>query len=109
MPSQSLALWKNLQQRKLPIHQFLTLCNFGVTMYTGLALRNEDTNKVGGYLQNRGLGDLPVLPLVALRDLKLLSVLISESAALDVKNLGTRNTLLHLVILENAQCCEQKH
>jgi hypothetical protein len=65
--------------------------------------RNEDTNKVEDYPQDRGLGDLPVWSLVVLRDLKLLSVLISESAALDVKEPGTKNTLLHLAILENAQ------
>jgi len=64
--------------------------------------KSEGNNKVEECLQNLGPEDLPVWSLVFLRDLNLLSALISRDAALDCREPGTRNTLLHLAVLENA-------
>ncbi|KAE9370539.1 ankyrin [Stipitochalara longipes BDJ] len=64
--------------------------------------KNEGNNKVEDSLQTLGPEDLPVWSLVFLRDLKLLTLLISKGALLDCKEPGTKSTLLHLAIIENA-------
>jgi ankyrin repeat protein len=80
---------------------FVVAFQYGHTELMNLC-KNEGTNKVADSAQSTQPGDLPVWSLVIMRRLNLLTEAISKGAALEVKEPGTKSTLLHLAIRENA-------
>lgn len=80
---------------------FTVAFQYGHTELMNLC-KKEDTDNVADMAQNTETKNLPIWSLVLLRDLKLLTVLISKGATLDINEPGTKNTLLHLAIQENA-------
>lgn len=79
---------------------FTVAFQYGQTELMDLC-KTEGTNSLADSAQNTRPEDLPVWSLVILRRMDLLAEAISRGAALDIKEPGTNNPLLHCAILEN--------